>query len=181
VNDQLERYRLLLVAVFSIPLVAGLTLLLADGFSDKAPPLTIEGPSDIRVYISGAVKNPGVYPATEGDRWIDVLEAAGGPGPDADLAAVNLAQRVHDEDQITVPGAGEGGPPRAGQVGLVNINTATEAELETLPGIGPVRAGNIVRSRTADGPFLAVDDLLGRELLPESVYEDLAPLITTSP
>jgi competence protein ComEA len=60
----------------------------------------------------------------------------------------------------------------------MDINAATAAELETLPGIGEVRAGDIVRSRTEDGPFASVDELLERELVPPSVFEEIAGLVT---
>jgi competence protein ComEA len=62
----------------------------------------------------------------------------------------------------------------------VNINTAGEAELESLPGIGEVRARSIVQSRTADGPFGAIEDLVARQVIPESVFADIASLITVS-
>jgi competence protein ComEA len=73
-----------------------------------------------------------------------------------------------------------GGTAVAGvsQSPLVNINTATQTELEDLPGIGEVRAGAIIQSRTVDGPFGAVEDLLSREIVPESVFQDIAPLIS---
>ncbi|MCH8346541.1 MAG: helix-hairpin-helix domain-containing protein [Chloroflexi bacterium] len=61
---------------------------------------------------------------------------------------------------------------------MISINTASQSLLETLPGIGAVRAGAIIQSRTVDGPFGAVEDLLSRELVPASVFEDIAPMIT---
>ena len=182
-TDQLERYWWLIAAIFIVPLVIGIALLIRDSTRDPAP-LVIKsaqtGTTDIRVYISGAVRNPGVYPALPDDRWIDVLAAAGGATSDADLNGVNLARRVQDEDQITVPSLNPGAFAAASRSPLVNINTASATELETLPGIGEVRAGQIVQSRTADGPFAAVDELLVRKLVPQSVFDDIAPLITTS-
>jgi len=182
-TDRLERYRWLIAAIFIVPLVSGIAFLIRDSARDPEP-LTIDptgtGTTDIRVYISGAVQNPGVYPAQPGDRWIDVLETAGGATSDADLNAVNLSRRVQDEDQIIVPGLGQTAVSGASRSPLVNINTASETELEALPGIGEVRAGQIVQSRSSDGPFATVDELLVRELVPQSVFEDIAPLITAS-
>lgn len=186
--DQLERYRWLVVALLAVPLLVGIGFLLRDRLSGPEPlQINSEGfPSgDIRVYITGAVQRPGVYPLQEGDRWIDALEAAGGAVADADLTTVNLALRARDEDQIIVPSLGQAAAAGASQSplpgGLVNINTAGQAELEALPGIGPVRASAIVQSRTADGPFTDPEQLMERDLISRSVYEDIAPLITVGP
>ncbi len=181
--EQLERYRWLIAAFLAVPLVSGITLLLNDRLSDPEPLLVNSAApaiSDIRVYVTGAVQNPGVYPLNDGSRWIDALEAAGGAASDADLNAVNLARRAQDEDQIIVPRIGQTAVASANQSPLININSASAAELESLPGIGQVRANQIVQSRTKDGPFSAVDDLLLRNLISESVFEDIAPLITVT-
>jgi competence protein ComEA len=188
--DQLERYRWLIVAVFCVPLLSGIAYLLSERLDDP-PELQISEsqpiPSDIRVYITGAVQNPGVYSVKDGERWIDAVEAAGGPADDADLNGVNLSRRAQDEDHIFVPalgGANVGGAAAlvagASQGPLININTADEAELESLPGIGEVRARNIVQSRTAEGPFGSIEDLLARQVIPESVFNDIASLITVA-
>ena len=178
--DKLEGYRWFIVALLALPLLGGIFLLAKDRLSDPAE-LQITNtdvPADIRVYISGAVQNPGVYPLKDGDRWIDALEVAGGPSEGADLDAVNLSKRVQDEDQIFVPAQGEDSPATNGQKPLVNINTANEAELQALPGIGEVRARGIVQSRTTEGPFASVEDLLTRKVVPQSVFADTEPLIT---
>ena len=182
-SDQLERYRWLVVALLSVPLLSGIAYLLNDRLDDPAPLRVNETqtlPTDIRVYIAGAVQNPGVYPVEEDDRWIDALEAAGGPTSDANLNAVNLSQRVQDEDQIFVPRLGNTDVAGASQGPLVNINTAAADQLEALPGIGAARARSILASRTSDGPFATIDDLLGRKVIPESVFTEIAPLITVS-
>jgi comEA protein len=180
--DQLERYRWLVIALLSVPLLSGTAYLLSERLDDPAE-LQITStdlPTDIRIYISGAVEHPGVYPAQEGDRWIDALEAAGGPALDADLNAVNLSRRVHDEDQIFVPRLGGTDVAGASQEPLVNINTADQAELESLPGIGEVRANSILQSRVSEGPFNSIDDLVARKVIPESVLAEIAPLISVS-
>jgi competence protein ComEA len=118
----------------------------------------------------------------EGSRWGDAVMAAGGFRADANPDGVNLARRVQDEDHIVVPqvAAAAATVASAGQNALVNINSASESELIALPGIGEARAADIVRSRTQDGPFALPEDLLVRELIPDSVYQDISGLITVS-
>jgi competence protein ComEA len=178
--NHLERYHWFIVALLALPLAGGIFLLARDRLREPAE-LQITNtdavPADIRIYISGAVRNPGVYPLKDGDRWIDALEIAGGPAEGADLNAVNLSKRVQDEDQIFVPAQGASSQS-VGQQPLVNINTAAEAELQALPGIGEVRARSIVQSRTTQGPFASVDELLTRKVITQSVFADIEPLIT---
>jgi competence protein ComEA len=134
----------------------------------------------ITVYITGAVNQPGVYELDDGARAIDALDAAGGAAPDANLEAVNLALRLHDEDQLTVPRLGDGTPGVAGVTTAgttINLNSATAAELEALPGIGETYAARIVDSRTTTGPFTTPEDLLTRDLIPQGTYERIAALV----
>ncbi len=180
---ELERYRWLVVALFVVPLFSGLMYLAADRLDGPDRLQVNQGGQDlgeIRVYVAGAVLNPGVYTLGEEDRWIDAVEAAGGFSPDANQLAVNLARRVRDEDQIVVPVLGAVAVAGASQGPLVNINTASNSELMDLPGIGEERAARILQSRDADGLFAAPDDLVSRGLIPQSVLEDIAPLITTT-
>lgn len=127
------------------------------------------GVDEVRVQVTGAVAAPGVVAALPGDRVADVIARAGGALPDADLEALNLALRVRDEDVIRVPFAGE-----SAVLALIDLNTATPAELESLPGIGPARARAIIEAR----PIASVDDLLGRDLVPASVWEEIRLLVT---
>ena len=106
--------------------------------------------------------------------------AAGGFATDANPEAINLARRVQDEDHILVPRTGQAVVAGSSQSILVNINTASEAELMSLPGIGEVRARSIIDSRTSTGPFGDTEELLVRDLIPESTYEDIVALITVS-
>ena len=129
----------------------------------------------------GAVMNPGVYFLPQGSRVEDALEAAGGPTEEADLVRVNLAKRVYDEEQIYVPRLGEENPPlpppsgspgsQAG--GKININTATAAELDNLPGIGPVLSQRIVDYRKANGPFAAIEDIKNVQGIGEVTFEEI--------
>jgi competence protein ComEA len=181
---ELERYRWLIVALFAVPLLSGLMYLAADRLDQ--PDQLVVAPSEqplgeVRVYVAGAVRNPGVYTLDEDDRWIDAIEAAGGFSPDANQLAVNLAQRVQDEDQIIVPVLSAGAVAGASQGPLIDINTASETQLMDLPGIGETRAARIVQSRQADGLFTNTDDLVTRGLIPQSVLDDIASLITIGP
>lgn len=128
-------------------------------------------PETLFVHVDGAVASPGVYELAEGSRVVDGITAAGGLAEGADTTALNLAARVEDGEKIHVPVAGEMAPAgdAAGVAGtadttgapsLVNLNTATAAELCTLPGVGEATAEAIVRDREANGPFSSVDDLM---------------------
>ena len=185
-SEGLLRYKWLIVGAFCVPLIIAAAILAEDRLDDPDA-LVIEAgdeaPADIRVYVTGAVREPGVYPLGSDARWIDAVEAAGGATDDADLTAVNLALRAKDEDQIVVPrivrtGIAVAAVAEAPQ--LVNINTADQAELETLPGIGEVRASRIIDSRDSEGAFTQSEDLLLRDLVPDSVYEEIEPLITVN-
>ena len=141
-----------------------------------SPTPTPAPPRPIKVHIAGAVRAPNVYVLTTESRVADALAAAGGPTSDADPHRLNLAAFLQDGEQIVVPRVGESLPqppvaavsPRAGDpttTDLVDLNRASAAELETLPGIGKVTAEKILRSREADGPFTTVDDLRERKLI----------------
>lgn len=118
----------------------------------------------ITVYVSGSVRAPGLVKVFEGDRVADAIEAAGGATRDADLAVLNLAALLRDGEQVSVAtrrfGAGTGGSSDAAADGKVWLNTASVEELQALPGVGPVLAARIAAHRDANGPFIAVEDLL---------------------
>jgi competence protein ComEA len=121
------------------------------------------------VHVVGAVQRPGLYRLRDGSRIADAVARAGGPGPHAYLAALNLAAPLADGMQIVVPrrlpGAPAVGDPGAGADGggvagaKVSLATATAEQLDALPGIGPVTAERIIAFRTEHGPFASVDDL----------------------
>jgi len=183
-----ERYRWLVIGLMAAPLLI-LIGVSVDRQLQGPQPLEInleETPSasEIQVYIAGAVNRPGVYFLSDGDRWIDAVEAAGGPAADADLEAVNLARSLQDEDQVLVPRLGEQtvlDSAQAPQNELIDINSASAAVLDTLPGIGEVRSQRIVDSRQRDGPFSRIEELVERELIPQSVFDQIRELITVGP
>jgi len=145
----------------------------------------------IRVHVSGAVGQPAVYELPPGSIVQDAIDAAGGPAPDADLDHINLALELGDQQQVYVPRQGETNPPppvsggepgSEGSVGaLVNVNTATVVELETLPRIGPVTAQRIVDYREANGPFEAIEDIQNVPGIGPATFEGLKDLITVGP
>ena len=133
--------------------------------ADGAPqPVATTQPAMLRVHLAGAVVRPGLYEVPAGFRVGDLVDAAGGPAPDADTAAVNLAERMRDGQQIYVPLVGElpathGEAAGTDGAGPIDVNTATAAELQALPGIGPSLAAAIVAHRTEHGPFGSLDEL----------------------
>jgi competence protein ComEA len=148
---------------------------------DDTPSPTRSPDPAIVVDVAGAVANPGVYRLTAGSRIGDALTAAGGASGDADLAAVNRAAPVRDGQRIYVPRPGETVP--AGSAGSeaqlkIDINHATAAELEALPGIGPTIAARVVRSR-AGHPFARIEELQTRGLVTARVFADLKDMVTT--
>jgi len=113
------------------------------------------------VHVAGWVRRPGLVEVAAGARVADVVAAAGGVLPGGDLAALNLAAPVRDGDQVRVPGPDESKVAGSvGSEGLVDVNRAGVAELERLPGVGPVLAERIVAHRERYGPFETVEDLL---------------------
>ena len=144
------------------------------------------GGRELVVQVAGAVGTPGLVRLRDGERVADAIAAAGGARPDADLDAVNLAARVADGERVVVPVRGAlpaGSPPASGGAGgarssgPVHLNSASAAELETLPGIGPSLAAAIIRSREEAGGFRSVQDLERVRGIGAGRMADLAPLV----
>ena len=178
--------RWLLVAL-PVLAIGGATLGFAARAGDAPPVVELEPeatavptPALIVVDVVGAVARPGVVHLPAGSRVLDALLAAGGMTGDADLFALNKAAPLRDGARIYVPRPGE--PVPAGALGSVaeskvNLNVATAAELDALPGIGPATAAAIVRAR-ATKPFKAIDELQTRGLVSPRVLADLRDLVT---
>ncbi len=142
--------------------------------------------ASLQVHVTGAVASPGVYTLAKGARIDDALAMAGGTLPEALLQGLNLAKPVFDGEQVHVaqamPALGTDSntnPFQAAQTtGLININTASAAELETLPGIGPVKAQAIIDYRQQNGAFARTEDLTKVSGIGPKTFDKLKHLIT---
>jgi competence protein ComEA len=150
------------------------------------------------VSVAGRVARPGVVRVPDGARVADVLAAAGGARPGVDLSGLNLARRVVDGEQIAVgvppapdaagqppsggaAGNGSGaaaGPGAAGPAAKIDLNTASVAQLDTLPGVGPVTAQHIVEWRSRNGRFARVEQLREIDGIGERRFQRLRELVT---
>jgi len=191
----LARYRGILFLGITALVLAGVILIQALRL--PAPPLVLStavapstpGPTatapPLLVYVTGAVERPDVYSLPQGSIVKDAILAAGGPASDADLERINLAASLSGGQQVYVPHQGEGAPPvlpMRGETpgdGLINVNTATAALLESLPGIGPTLAQRIIEYRDANGPFEGVEDLVDVPGIGEATLDKFRDLITT--
>ena len=149
--------------------------------------------SKIYIHVAGAVANPGLYTLPEDSRVNDAIEAAGGFSENANKDSLNLARVLTDGEQVNVPvvqsenasalesdaGSGDGSTVASAAVSSkVNINTASEADLDALPGIGPSTAKKIVADRTANGSFKSIDDLSRVSGIGDKKLEALRDYIT---
>lgn len=166
---------------------------------------TSVGSSTVMVHVAGAVRKPGVYELAAGSRVVDAVRAAGGAVTSADLERINLAQTVVDTEQVYVPrksyraprvtvsprlrpsrttvtvSVPSGGTTTGSTIGgsaLININSATAAQLDTLPGVGPATSKAIVTYRSRKGPFSKVDDLMNVPGIGPAKFAALRDLVT---
>jgi len=165
------------------------------------PPPT---PAPILVHVTGAVAEPGVYELPPDSRVQHALQAAGGLLPEADSRGLNLAAKLEDGAQITIGTRPPTGTPNPDPTGggssvilptptasrdpatpdpqaVIDINTATQAELETLPGIGPVTAQKIIDYRTENGPFQTIEDIQNVSGIGPATFDKIKDRITVGP
>jgi competence protein ComEA len=143
-------------------------------------------PAEVVVDVAGKVRRPGIAVLEPGARVVDAIRAAGGARKGVDLSGLNLARVLVDGEQVLVgvdppPGAAASaaGGPATGVAGpLVDINTASATELESLPGVGPVTAEAILAHRTEHGAFTSVDQLLDVSGIGEATLAEIAPHVT---
>lgn len=182
---------LLLFGFFLTAYGAGMFLWSGSAGSDDIKIIEGSLPSEtgeLIVDISGAVNKPGVHKLTSGSRVNDAIIAAGGLTNDADAKRINLAAKVSDGQKIHIPsvndpvssasqsrvsGVNDTGSSY-GESGLINVNSATEAELDKLPGVGPVTAGKIINGR----PYSSVEELLSRKVVNSSTFEKIKGLVS---
>jgi competence protein ComEA len=151
----------------------------ADPFASPVGSVQAGG-GELVIDVEGGVQSPGIHHLPAGSRVADALAAAGGYADSADLAAaaaqLNLAAVLVDGQQVIVPLLGAE-PAGGGDSGLVNLNAASQAELEELPGIGPVTAEKIIAARD-EQPFATLEELVSRDVLTSRQLEDIADLVT---
>ncbi|HEV7236301.1 MAG TPA: ComEA family DNA-binding protein [Ktedonobacteraceae bacterium] len=166
-----------------------------QNFGTSANAINNTSSGSIRVYIVGAVKNPGVYTLTINARVYDLLQAAGGPQAKADLVTLNLAAKLTDGEEVYVtlvgevpptylggvpgPGATSGTPNASGTATtgqLVNINTASADDMRLNLHVSSTTAQNIVNFRLQHGPYTSVDQLL--QVVSKSIYDKIKGQVT---
>jgi competence protein ComEA len=155
--------------------------------SDVPSSTSSTAPEEVVVHVAGAVLRPGVLHLPAGSRVVDAIEAAGGLAPTADGTRINLAAPVADGERVYVPAVGEATPAVVGPSGAsgdgeptgpLDLNTADEAALDALPGVGPATAKAIIEHRTKIGRFTSVDQLLDVRGIGEAKLAELRPLVT---
>jgi len=154
----------------------------------------------VAVHVVGAVPRPGLYEFAEGARVQDAIDAAGGLITSANVDAINLAALLVDGEQLSIPykageepvaGANNSSGPdlpnsntndsnssNSENSDLININTASLEELDSLPGIGPTTAQRIIDYRDANGPFTTIDEIMDVSGIGPSTYDEIKDLIT---
>ena len=180
----------IVIAVVSCGLITGLLVGTTGGRSQPSdsatsavptlfdpPSTTTTMPPQVTVHVLGAVRSPGVYQLSLGSRVADAVASAGGVGDDVDIERVNLAAALLDGQRVYIARRGQSSAPdlasdpapvvsgdsggsATGAPALVNLNSATEQELESLPGVGPSTAAAIIELRRRVGRFSSVDQLL---------------------
>ncbi|HEX6684472.1 MAG TPA: ComEA family DNA-binding protein [Candidatus Limnocylindrales bacterium] len=173
---------LAIVAALAIAVVA---LLMWQSQPREEPVAVVEAsgsarvaPAELVVAVSGQVHRPGLVRLPPGSRVADAIQAAGGPLPGVDLTTVNLARKLNDGELIAVGvPAGGGGEAVPGEPVKVNLNTASLAQLDTLPGVGPVLAQRIIDFRAKRGGFRSVEELRQVDGIGEETFARLKDLV----
>lgn len=189
------------IAALAVPSVPGSTSPIpttvdSTAAGDQSADHTAAQPTEILVSVTGLVARPSVVTLPAGARVADAIAAAGGAAAEADLTGVNLAARLADGDSVVVgstPASGAGASGFSGATGgsgasaatgpaggLINLNTADLAALDTLPGVGPVMAQNILAWRETNGTFSSIEQLQEISGIGPSRYAQISPLVTVS-
>ncbi len=197
--EKLSKHQIAVLIIAVLALGMGTGLFVGSRLHEPTPnpvPQIVSDPSEadiaptvpvsINVYVTGAVLHSAVYLLPEGSIVRDALAAAGGAANDADLIAINLAARLEDGEQVTVPVKSPDGAstvvsptPSASNVrAKISINHGTLADLDTLPGIGPAKAQAILDYRAQHGLFKHLEDLQNVKGIGTKTYESLKSLIT---
>ena len=194
----IEKYRTVLVILVICAIVLIAYILknasappVKEASFTAAPIKTEKEPEELKIVekvfvdVKGEVVKPGLYEVRQGDRLKFVIDRAGGFTPDADKKVINLAVKVSDEMMIYVPRIGEIEPPLLASPmsgndsgkDRININTATQQEFETLPGIGPAKASTFIQYREEHGPFATLEEIQNISGVGEKTFEKLKEYI----
>jgi competence protein ComEA len=200
--EKLSKHQIIILIVAVLALGTGVGLFVGSRLYRPTPnpvPQIVDNPStadiapavpvSINVYVTGAVLHSAVYALPEGSIVRDAMAAAGGATNDADLIAINLAAQLEDGEQVTVPVKSQDGMSTVVSStsstsststvhARISINRGTLADLDTLPGIGPVKAQAILDYRAQHGLFKRLEDLQNVKGIGTKTYEDLKSLIT---
>ena len=173
---------LLFLGLFMLAFGAGMFLLKGSSGEDDIKIISSEesaNAGEIVVHVDGAINAPGVYKLPADSRVNDLVAMAGGLTDDANTDFLNLAAKLSDgqkayiasiNDPVSIKNPDTG----SGVTGLINVNTASEAQLDTLPGVGPVTAGKIIASR----PYSSPEELLSKKAVGSATYNKIKDLIT---
>ncbi|HLG11637.1 MAG TPA: ComEA family DNA-binding protein [Dehalococcoidia bacterium] len=183
----LQRHQYLALGAAALLLAAG--LLVRDITKGEPPALVINdapitGAGPVVVHVAGAVAAPGVYELPAGARVQDAVLAAGGATSGADVDSVNLARHLRDGEKVTLPSVNStaaAAPPTLAPGQTLDINHASQSQLDGLPGIGEAYSRRIVDSRSVDGPYASVDDLVSRRVLPAATLATVRDYLTVAP
>lgn len=161
----------------------GRTPVIAPPARSAPSPLASSPAAFLVVHVAGAVRHPGLFELPIGARVGDAVESAGGALRGADLGLLNLAALLSDGAQVLVPRGGRGPTmgspaPTTTQSTVIDVNLADQSTLETVPGIGPVKAAAIVQYRTESGPFTSVDGLLEVAGIGPATLEAIRPYLS---
>ncbi len=174
-------------AFIVVGVLLGLGILLLVTRPPRGQPVTLlpaPTPAPIIVYISGSVKQEGIYTLQYGSRVNDAIQAAGGFRDGADTGAINLARLLQDGEQLDVPAilptlvGGTSSDSALGSNPLVDINTAQLESLDSLPGIGPATAQKIIDYRLVNGAFKTTEELLEVDGIGQATYDKIKDLVT---
>jgi competence protein ComEA len=167
------------------PATASETLVFSKEETNEEHQKKEEAELPIVIDIKGSVQNPGIYTMKDGERIDDAINKAGGFTKNAEVTAVNLAQKVTDEMVVYVPSEGEKeltsipvGGTDTEKSALININNAQSEELQKLNGVGPSKAEAIITYREENGPFKAPEDIMNVSGFGEKSFEKIKEQIT---
>lgn len=185
----IQKYKWIIgIALFMVTYL-GYTMVFAEEPDQSITQLVVEETvepeevSYIYVDIKGEVKHPGVYKLIAGSRIFQVISMAGGTNLEADIGALNLSEVLRDQDVVYVPNIAEEFIPiqeviEQQENGIININTASLMQLETLSGIGPSTAQAIIDYREENGPFESIEDIMDVPGIGEATFNDIKDSIT---